>query len=467
MEKLKALQDERKKVLGEATAIRDKRKAEDREDYTEAESKSFDERLARVDAIDAEIDQLEQRRKGDERLDAAIGRTNEPEERTVPPQPVRTGPTAPPVKVPAVARYHPGRLTAYTAERCGRILPGSDPREMAYRSGRWFAACVAGDPLSQRWCADQGMEMRASQLSGVNTLGGYFVIPELEMMIIDLRLEYGVWRRETNVVPMLSDTKNQPRSVSGLDTYFVGEVEAPTESEMTWDMISLKARTLAALGRYSLELGEDSFVNMGEQFAKEMAWAFAKKEDESGFLGDGTSTYGGIFGLASKIADGNHAGSIYDAISGNTAFSTLDREDFEAMVGKLPSFAEANAKWYIHKAGWAASILNLQNAAGGNTKVDLGSGPVNQFLGYPIVFSEVLNSTLTAQASTIILFFGDLRLASTMGDRRGLTIESSREKYFTERQVAVMGTERFDINVHELGGSSTAGPILALKTPAS
>jgi hypothetical protein len=34
-------------------------------------------------------------------------------------------------------------------------------------------------------------------------------------------------------------------------------------------------------------------------------------------------------------------------------------------------------------------------------------------------------------------------------------------------QIAVRGKERFDINVHDLGDDTDAGPIVALKTPAS
>jgi HK97 family phage major capsid protein len=51
----------------------------------------------------------------------------------------------------------------------------------------------------------------------------------------------------------------------------------------------------------SNELNEDAFVNLADDVAGEIAYAFAKKEDECGFVGDGTSTYGGIEGVASKL----------------------------------------------------------------------------------------------------------------------------------------------------------------------
>ncbi|HSG60845.1 MAG TPA: phage major capsid protein, partial [Pseudomonadales bacterium] len=77
------------------------------------------------------------------------------------------------------------------------------------------------------------------------------------------------------------------------------------------------------------------------------------------------------------------------------------------------------------------------------------------------------NSTLTAQASTIVALFGDLSLASMMGSRRDITFAISSDRFFEYDQLAIKGTQRYDIKVHDLGDATTAGPIVALKTPAS
>ncbi len=67
--------------------------------------------------------------------------------------------------------------------------------------------------------------------------------------------------------------------------------------------------------------------------------------------------------------------------------------DFHAAVGKLPVYPGMQPAWFIHSAGYHNSMARLQIAAGGNNKVDLGDGPVLQFMGYPVVFSQVLPST--------------------------------------------------------------------------
>jgi hypothetical protein len=37
------------------------------------------------------------------------------------------------------------------------------------------------------------------------------------------------------------------------------------------------------------------------------------------------------------------------------------------------------------------------------------------------------------------------------------------ERYFDTDQIGLMGTERFDINVHDVGTTSVIGPMTALK----
>ena len=79
-----------------------------------------------------------------------------------------------------------------------------------------------------------------------------------------------------------------------------------------------------------------------------------------------------------------------------------------------------------------------------------------------------MNSTTTAQVSTDgLAYLGDLRLAATMGTRRGIEIAVDPSRYFEFDQLAIRGTQRFDLNVHEKGTASVAGPVIMLSTPSS
>ena len=184
-------------------------------------------------------------------------------------------------------------------------------------------------------------------------------------------------------------------------------------------------------------------------------------------MGDGTSTYGGISGLITECTTAT--ATIVTALTANTAFGTLDLVDFEAMIGKLPAYPGIRPVWYIHKAGYAASMMRLIDAAGGNTISTLETGPnMASFLGYPVQFVNVMNSTLTAQTSVKgACYFGDIAMATTLGDRRGVSVDVTTDRYFEYDQIGIKGTERFDINAHDVGDTSNAGAVIMLAFPAS
>lgn len=351
----------------------------------------------------------------------------------------------------------------------------------AYKAGRFFLASVWKDAASAKWCAEHGMPLQSGAMlaQGENSnTGGAVLVPDvLSNVIIDLREEYGVFRRNAKTWAMSSDNLTVPRRLSGLSAYFVTDGIATTESTKGWDAVSLVAKELAALVRYPRTLAEDAIINMADDLAGEIAYAFALKEDQCGFLGDGSETYGGIRGIVTVIDDASHgngtttngatAGGVQIAASGATGIGSVALADFEKVVGLLPQYAASNAKWYMSRPIWSAGPQRLMDAGGGNTNETLAGGARMTFLGFPVEISQVLNSTLGTQASTIVALFGDLSLASCLGSRREIGVDASSDRYFEYRQIAIQGVERFDINNHDLGTTSAAGPIVALKTAAS
>jgi len=74
----------------------------------------------------------------------------------------------------------------------------------------------------------------------------------------------------------------------------------------------------------------------------------------------------------------------------------------------------------------------------------------------------------TAEAnSQVCALLGDFTLGASFGDRRQTTIAMSEHSSFSADVTDIRGTERFDIVVHDVGNSSTAGPIVGLQTAAS
>ena len=107
----------------------------------------------------------------------------------------------------------------------------------------------------------------------------------------------------------------------------------------------------------------------------------------------------------------------------------------------------------------------LQTAAGGNTVANIADGGLPRFLGYPVVFSQAMPDV--EGNSQICALLGNFQQGSMFGDRRLLSLALSTEYKFAEDQLAIKGTERMDINVHDVGNTVKAGPIVGLITAAS
>ncbi len=376
---------------------------------------------------------------------------------------------------PRKAIVPPGQGNPEMPEKRGNGLPkfmptkvprGFESAEQAYRAGKWCQAAILGNAQAEQWCKDYDVEYRV-QVEHSNLKGGFLVPQEFSSAVIDLREEYGVARQKLRIVPMGTDSMVVPRRTGGLTAYWVGEETATTESDKTWDQIELNPRTLAALTRISKELSDDAAISIAADISSEMAYAFSNKEDEALFNGTGASTYGAIVGLISACATAT--ATVYTTGTTRIAFSDLTFGDFETMIGKLPRFPGIRPEWYIHQVGFYASMARLADAAGGNTVDHTATGANRmQFLGYPVNFVNVMNSTLTDQAAVAgICYFGDIAMAATMGERAGITVDTTTDRYFEYRQIGIQAHERLDINVHDVGDTSNAGAVIMMTMQTS
>jgi len=337
--------------------------------------------------------------------------------------------------------------------------------DQAYTAGMWFKATLMDNAEAKDWCKSRGVPIQKAQGEGVDSAGGFLVPEELMANIIVLREQFGVFRQECQVVPMGSDTLNWPRRTGGLTAFFTGENQATTESQASWDNVNLTAKKVAVLTRMSTEIEQDAVIAIADWLVGEMAYAFASKEDDCGFNGDGTSTYGGMRGLTVLAIDGNHNASKFTAASGHNTFGTLTFADLSGLMGTLPQYALAGSKWYMSQQGFYACVANLLATAGGNRLDILSQGIEKRLLGFPVAIAQKLPITLASQTTKAMLFFGNLPMAAMMGERRGVTIKRSDHRYFENDQIGLLGTERFDVNVHDFGDNTNAGPLVSMVAP--
>jgi HK97 family phage major capsid protein len=191
-----------------------------------------------------------------------------------------------------------------------------------------------------------------------------------------------------------------------------------------------------------------------------MAYAQAKLEDQCAFIGDSTSTYGGITGLATAV------GSAGVSTATSTTAQSITLPEVMAAFALLPQYADiANAKIFCHKTIWNALFLRLAYNTGGQNAADLISGNGQLAVaGYPVVLTQAMNnSTATGK---IMCHFGDASQGIYFGDRRTTAVDFSNSALssFEGDMLAYRATTRWDLVCANVGDATNAGSMITLKT---
>jgi HK97 family phage major capsid protein len=295
---------------------------------------------------------------------------------------------------------------------------------------------------------------------------GALIQPEFSSRLVRLIEQFGVFEANAFIMPMGGDTLSFLRRTGGMSVFLVGENTAGTGSDPSHGNVLLTAKEWGTLTYVPRTLEEDAFAQIGELIAVEISQAMAEKTDDIGFNGDGTATYFGIVGVRQRLLTVNGVDDGGGLVLGaGNLYSELTLANHEKVMGTLPTYAAGNAKWYCSRLYFFTVMATLMNAAGGVTAGEIEGKRRLLFGGDPVEISQKM-PRVTAN-SQVCCLYGDLRQAATVGRRRGVTIESSRDYKFAERQITYLGTQRKAINVHEVGTATTAGPIVGLITAAS
>ncbi len=452
MDKIKALLDELAAVVAEMETM-----SEDAPEGDAAAEPMTEEQEASLRSLEQRADKLRERIEFLQRVAAKNTELRAVLERSAPAKAIDT----PEVKETAVEKRE------YAVPKSHNNLRAFKDAETAYRAGMHIKGHVFGDAEARRWCKDHGVESRV-QAGGVNSLGGVLVSPEMSNEIIRLVEEYGAFPQYARRVNMNSDTLVIARRTGGLAARPVGENVEVSASDVTFDNIELSAKIWGVANRVPNSLLEDSIIDLADAMAVEVAQAYAEAFDNAGFIGDGTSAYHGVEGIATKIVKSPFSASVVTATS-NQTFGALTMGNFTDMVARLPLYARRNAAFYISPAGWGSAMLRLamlpggSSGPGGNSTSDVATGFGERFLGYPVRLVHSMESRLTGTTGGVACLFGDLSQAATFGERRAISIRTASERYIELDQTLTFATTRNAMVVHDLGSTTKAGPVVALK----
>lgn len=334
--------------------------------------------------------------------------------------------------------------------------------------GAWWKSATLPGLLR----AEERELLKKTALTTVATAGGSTVPDIFIPSLIELKETRGAARQVLEVNTVGSDVVQFPRRTGGVTVYWPGEGGSITASDPSTNMVQVTANKMTAFTYVSNELLNDSAINFGDFVAREHAYAMADKEDQAVFNGDGTSTYGGHQGFRSKLATAATLAHNAGIVSGSgNSFSTLALVDFEAMVGRLPSYADtASPVWVMHKEFYWNVAAKLALAAGGVTKTEILDGISRPlYLGYPVVFSQVMPRI--SASGLVCALYGAFNLAAkAIQVGGGLQIASDTSVGFASDTTAFRGTNRFGITVHDVGNNDATeanrvpGPVVGLAT---
>ncbi len=373
----------------------------------------------------------------------------------------------------------PREMLAATALKAFRgigALMGKTDQEVAYRAGMWCMGAIHGNARAMKWCQDSGVQLQQGSreqlgynervlTEGVFTSAGWLVPVELEAAIIANREEYGVARRVCNVIPMTSATTSFPRITSDVTAYFVGENTAGTQSDTGGDQVTLTLKDLMAWTSIGKSTAMDTVIALAEMVAREQARGFAVKEDSCFISGDGTSTYGGISGIKTLLDTAAYSGGKIAAASGHDTFPEIDVSDVTSLIGILPVYSRAGARWLVSGVFDAVVFGRLKLNAGGNT-VQTVQGRIveGDYAGFPITVAHHMPAGAgTTYNGATIAILGNFNLGVAFGSGSGMMMTVDPYTDAHKNLTRIITTERIDINAHGVNKSTTvAGPIVGL-----
>jgi HK97 family phage major capsid protein len=168
-----------------------------------------------------------------------------------------------------------------------------------------------------------------------------------------------------------------------------------------------------------------------------------------------------------KIAlDGNHARAKVTAASGHATYGQIDATDLANLMAGVRASAMPRAAWFASSLGFALTFARLAGSSGGVLTSGQVDGVATPFFnGFPVILAQKLPQVATTLTGQGMLAFGDMYAGAVIGQRRGLTIARSDHRYLDTDQIAILGTERFDAVVHDMGDNTNAGSLAVLVAP--
>jgi HK97 family phage major capsid protein/HK97 family phage prohead protease len=303
------------------------------------------------------------------------------------------------------------------------------------------------------------LSQRATYVTSGTTTGGNLVQTDLQDQdfIEFLRNNATLLQLGVRTMPGLVGNVAIPRRSGVASTYYLSsQTTAITQSESTFDQVTMAPKNLAALSKYSRQTLLQGTPGIEELVRRDLTDGINLAIDLGILNGSGSS------GQPTGIMQTSGIGSV--AMGTNGGAVTLEKVvDLEAAVMTVNGTVNANTVAYLTNYKVLAALKKLR--AGGSTTGDgpflfntdaagLGRGPTPGVLnGYALAASNQVPSTLTKGSSSAVcsaLLMGDFSQAMVgfWGNGLEITIGEDQDD-FSKALTSVRGIVTYDVAVRD------------------
>ncbi|MDA9529258.1 phage major capsid protein [Bradyrhizobium sp. CCBAU 25338] len=252
---------------------------------------------------------------------------------------------------------------------------------------------------------------------GTTTAGGYVVAPEYSTKIVEGLTQFSPLRGLASSMTIGGTEIYIPTLTGNADGGWVTETGTRPTTEPVFGQADIKTFEYAAVVPVSVQLLEDSFVDLAGFLSRHITKRFAKGESAAFIVGDGNGKPTGLM----------HTPGSYNQITADQDGSDLLAKLIDTFYA-LPS-EYANVGSWLMKRETMGLIRKLADASTANRTLwsdGLANGTPATLLGRPVYEAIDMDSFVgsgSPAADTFPIAFGDYASAYQIVDRVGVAIQ--------------------------------------------
>ena len=256
-------------------------------------------------------------------------------------------------------------------------------------------------------------ESRAVMLTSAE--GAPFLPTSVLNSVEDIMQDYGVARQVCTVLTGLRGSTKVPRISGRFDAFAVNEAAAIKARKANFAVSTLDPEKWGVLVPFTAEMEIEVGAQLTQIIMILAGEAFARAEDQTVFIADGTATYHSLTGLLESGTIGEHI-----LAATNTSFANLAWEDLIDMRGAVDPGARGPQSAYVFHHDVEDILAKMQDGQGRYIFGDgQGGTRITRIQGRPVYYTEAMPDISADAISTSFGLFGDFRLV-TIGFQRDL-----------------------------------------------